>query len=400
MVNNIDFIVKSLAWKLDPRVPTPAQRRNSINTGHSGVPLKYIERSRYYDGYISGIASNVQGLAPATIPVQKWIHAHQFPNNCNGKTFSIVKGASFPNGLGSCIHILSSMLAHSLQKGHILLYDENVGSHFSDQGRNFDQYFQPISNCSMEHGLAANDTEFLSFGSYEATVVPAEAQALVKEEDPNMPPDAMKYWWRGQGAAFLMHFNENLVTNIMRVYSSLNGPYLDFTGSPPHLPAGVVSMHIRGTDKQVEMTLVPPKIFVEKLIRVLQENPQHLVGAFISSEDPNIMKQVQNFRRNWTEKNAPSIPRPWHLYTITMEQLPGAVPLEQIKILGANKIFPYLMLQLMIHLQCDAFIGQRGSNWIRLIDELRCAWVPKCSAPFYELGNDNSWRHYNWRRKL
>lgn len=146
------------------------------------------------------------------------------------------------------------------------------------------------------------------------------------------------------------------------------------------------------------MALVPPQVFIEKLIPVFQENSQHLVGAFISSEDPLIMRQVQNLRRNWTRTHEPSIPWQRDVYTLTMEQLEGVDPLEQIKTLGRNKIFPYLMLQVLIHLQCDAFIGQRGSNWIRLLDELRCAWVPKCSAPFYEVGDDASWRSYTWRR--
>ena len=31
-------------------------------------------------------------------------------------------------------------------------------------------------------------------------------------------------------------------------------------------------------------------------------------------------------------------------------------------------------------------LGTLGSNWNRLIDELRCVWVPKCMQPYIELG--------------
>ena len=37
-------------------------------------------------------------------------------------------------------------------------------------------------------------------------------------------------------------------------------------------------------------------------------------------------------------------------------------------------------------LECDAWVGTRGSNWNRLIDELRCVWVPKCAQPYVEVG--------------
>jgi hypothetical protein len=33
------------------------------------------------------------------------------------------------------------------------------------------------------------------------------------------------------------------------------------------------------------------------------------------------------------------------------------------------------LLQLTLALEADAWIGTRGSNWNRLIDELRCVWV-------------------------
>ena len=51
----------------------------------------------------------------------------------------------------------------------------------------------------------------------------------------------------------------------------------------------------------------------------------------------------------------------------------------------------------------------RLSNWNRLIDELRCTWVPKCLHPFYEVGGpyeqpeeggrleDYSWGPLGWR---
>lgn len=44
-------------------------------------------------------------------------------------------------------------------------------------------------------------------------------------------------------------------------------------------------------------------------------------------------------------------------------------------------------------LACDcAQVTSRGSNWDRLIDELRCVWVAKCAYPFVEIGEEET----NW----
>ena len=57
------------------------------------------------------------------------------------------------------------------------------------------------------------------------------------------------------------------------------------------------------------------------------------------------------------------------------------------------------LLQLLMALEADAWITTRGSNWNRIIDELRCIWVDKCAHPVVEIGNKASWYPtYSWRR--
>lgn len=53
-------------------------------------------------------------------------------------------------------------------------------------------------------------------------------------------------------------------------------------------------------------------------------------------------------------------------------------------------------LQLLMALECDAWVGTRGSNWNRLIDELRCIWLPKCTAVYVEVGEDKDCLDYGW----
>jgi hypothetical protein len=44
------------------------------------------------------------------------------------------------------------------------------------------------------------------------------------------------------------------------------------------------------------------------------------------------------------------------------------------------------LLQLLMSLEADAWVGTRSSNWNRLIDELRCVWVDKCPNAYVEVG--------------
>jgi hypothetical protein len=53
------------------------------------------------------------------------------------------------------------------------------------------------------------------------------------------------------------------------------------------------------------------------------------------------------------------------------------------------------LLQLTLALEADAWISTRGSNWSRLIDELRCVWVDKCQHPYVEVG-DEPLGSYSW----
>lgn len=50
-------------------------------------------------------------------------------------------------------------------------------------------------------------------------------------------------------------------------------------------------------------------------------------------------------------------------------------------------------------LECDAWVGTRGSNWNRLIDELRCVWVPKCLHTYVDVGRRANWDGYSWRMR-
>ena len=51
---------------------------------------------------------------------------------------------------------------------------------------------------------------------------------------------------------------------------------------------------------------------------------------------------------------------------------------------------------MVMSMEADAWVGTRGSNWNRLLDELRCIWVDKCGLSYTEVGTPESWAGYNW----
>lgn len=65
--------------------------------------------------------------------------------------------------------------------------------------------------------------------------------------------------------------------------------------------------------------------------------------------------------------------------------------------LGRSALTHTWILQLLMALECDAWVGTRNSNWNRLIDELRCTMLDKCHAPYLEVGRKKDWLEYHWR---
>ena len=69
-------------------------------------------------------------------------------------------------------------------------------------------------------------------------------------------------------------------------------------------------------------------------------------------------------------------------------------PHEQIRLFGRSNMTMIWLLQLWMAVECDAWVGQRNSNWNRLIDEMRCVLVDKCDHVFIEMGEHKEWGGY------
>jgi hypothetical protein len=158
------------------------------------------------------------------------------------------------------------------------------------------------------------------------------------------------------------------------------------------LPHGVVSAHVRHGDKGSVMRLVDFGDYVAKAEDLKRNAPFHLRRAlFVSSEDSAVFTNASSpaaMLGSWASL--------WYDFPMANE---GG--LEQMRLLEKEaprgRLVRFHFLALLMHLECDAWVGTRASNWCRLIDELRSVWVDKHSHPFAEVG-DLSLHHntYFW----
>jgi hypothetical protein len=125
------------------------------------------------------------------------------------------------------------------------------------------------------------------------------------------------------------------------------------------MPRPIVSVHVRhGKDKAREMNIIDLPAFMEQVERIRQHNPA-VRSIWLSTESQDIVDQSGDYGPWWrvyytkTKRIFQEEPDPWNTHTPNREELDLAF---------AN---------LLIASRADYFVGVLGSNWNRLIDELR-----------------------------
>ena len=368
-------------------------------------------------------AADPSALAPLTARAQRLLYEWQHPPRCEGRTFVVSQGNDPRAGIGSHIHIASHHFAVALELGAVFVWADNVGSIYTDPDtcgdggdNNLQCFFLPPSNCTLQDAHAPGNTIVsLRFGDageaagygYKFYHVPALLQRLW--EGAGLPAaasantgqqDAVKYWFRGQVAAYLMRPNAATAA-AFRALRTAPGAMLTAAGpaAPAQqraalgapalpLPPGLVSLHIRHGDKGSEMKLVPTEAYLEAAARLVKMHPMALAprGIFMSTEDPEAPVLAGQLLAG-----APGFAH-WSMawYDVPRANSNGPEQLSQFS-LPRGVLSRIWLLQILLALECDAWVGTRGSNWNRVIDELRCVWVPKCQNVFEEVGDFERW---------
>ena len=323
-------------------------------------------------------------LAPATHEAQMLIWRSQNPDDCAGAQYLVSRGHTRGNGIGSLMHVTGYHLAVAVEEGRVFLFSEKTGEEWTDAScgaaRNWECFFRAPSRCSREHLKNGNYVEMELHHSARAlpsSGMPAAARALLRAAAPHLSDDAAKYWWRAQSVAYLMRLNEatRAAVRALRQDAALislapaggGGALSAQQAATIPLPPGVIHAHVRHGDKYTEMLLQGTARYTNASAALVLAQPFSLRKAlFVSTEDPGVPEEAAALlgQEGWTVLH----------YTIRRS---NRGPLQQLQDLGEDSAATTTrthLQQMLLSLEADAWVGTRGSNWNRLLDELRCTW--------------------------
>ena len=398
---------------------------------------------------LADLQAQGRGYALGTAELQALIRRAQFPLGSDGCEVGV--GRFFVShgqgdepghaGIGATLQFVAMHLGISVGLNRTFLWADNIGMDFSDEATCGDKFgvlcfLRQPSSCTLEDAhMPGADTVHVGGTRPELLYerfglahdfIPSEAQRILSEtgDTPTLQPvgeSAMRYLWRAQCAAFLLMLNDKTLADLrsLRLLSTGGGQrsapapsgsaahpdpvaQFFFSISPPLLRSfsrrdalelaptfpmrrGTISMHIRHGDKGSEMKLVPTLRYLEAAASLQHSMALSLVQqGFVSTEDPGALAEL-----NATVMQSPGAYERWALRYSDIPRI-NSNGLEQLKSftnIPRARLTQLWLLQLLMALECDAWVGTRGSNWNKLIDQLRCVWVPKCSMPYVEVGN-------------
>ena len=192
-----------------------------------------------------------------------------------------------------------------------------------------------------------------------------------------------------------MRLNTRTMDEIKKLRYDPNMHYFQYPTIPFQVPVspGAIHIHVRcsNCNKNLEMPSMTTKDFIRKALELTQLMPVSFSRTIIfTSDDSYALNDAINITKQ--EK--------WNLIYSKIDRLPGGFSLDEPdkikKMKSKSRLTIDHLMQLLLALEADAWIGHRGSNWNRLIDELRCVIVPKCFNSYIDVLNSSSYS-LGWR---
>ncbi|CAI5954662.1 unnamed protein product [Closterium sp. NIES-64] len=129
-------------------------------------------------------------------------------------------------------------------------------------------------------------------------------------------------------------------------------------GGEVYMPRPVVSVHVRQGDKEKEMRLSSFRAYILHVQRLRLRVPDvHYV--WLSTEMQSVIDELDSYS-DWT-----------FMYSKNKRQLGSTQMLEYERAAGLEQLVGVSFANLLIASECDFFVGPLGSNWNRLINNLR-----------------------------
>jgi hypothetical protein len=368
LITYVSLVLFTLINVRLPNIFAPPKRR--VSTG--SVPAWYEPNHRVRRRSLSLWKSD---------EIARAIEEQQNPVNCTSKPYMVLHHPA--SGLGSLVHVASAFLAHAWEQDHVLVLAPDFAAGWTDgqycQGsHSLECFFQPLTACAPSGQLPAGAVT-VDVGDEDVVnkIPKAWHDAFQRDVDlrsalPGADRDVgVKYWWRAQSAAYLLRLNARTSNHLtqQRKWLAEHGVI------PMPLPPNTFSCHVRHSNKGIEMPLLDFATYGEAVRRTADAQRILNPYVFVSTEDPKV---VDDARMTFGAR-ALVVP-----YNRT-----NPSSLEAHMAGGANETL-HGLLNLWISLESTYFIGQHGSNWNRLIDELRRIWPGEshdgCCTRYTEVG--------------
>ncbi|KAK6505232.1 hypothetical protein TWF481_007149 [Arthrobotrys musiformis] len=377
-----------------------------------------INRTGSWQDHIHSLDDD--GLSPLTKWAQQYIYDHQHPKDCTGKKFYVLKNKWPRHGLGAIIRRVFIELSGAIQTDRILIFDPKnaPGNTLVDEscGKSTGTYaslecvIEQLSSCASyateENSVHAIDPSEAKDGRVRDTVPFVELVYSSYFAGTGVSPggSVLRYWWRAQLYGYILRPNRAALERMteLRLNKTLHQGFETNRGNLDNpeerevlfpLPPSTVSIHIRHGDKAGEGRLISTRDYIVAAERFILRNPlSYMKRAFLSTEDPGAIAEAKRTPFVNPIRSFGNIDWTWYFSNIPRVDGGPQANLELVH----NKTDSLLthMMQLWMAIECDTFVGNRNSNWNKMIDAIRCTLMDKCRAPYIDAGFVADWVNF------
>ncbi|EGX47383.1 hypothetical protein AOL_s00083g476 [Orbilia oligospora ATCC 24927] len=377
-----------------------------------------INRTGSWQDHINSLDDD--GLSPLTKWAQQYIYDHQHPEDCTGKKFYVLKNKWPRHGLGAIIRRVFIEMSAAIQTDRILIFDpedspgntlveETCGKHVGAKA-SLECVIERLSSCASyatkENSVHQIDPSEVKDGKIRDTVPFAELAYSSYFGGSGVSPggSVLRYWWRAQLYGYILRPNRAALERMteLRLNKTLHQGVETNRGNveepearevPFPLPPSTVSIHIRHGDKAGEGRLISTRDYIVAAERFILRNPlSYIKRAFMSTEDPGAIAEAKRTPFVNPVRSFGNVD--WTWYYSNIPRVDGG-PQANLA-LAHNKTDSLLthMMQLWMAVECDTFVGNRNSNWNKMIDAIRCTLMDKCRAPYIDAGFVADWINF------
>eukprot|EP00762_Andalucia_godoyi_P002184 ANDGO_07480.mRNA.1 hypothetical protein len=352
--------------KAPAAVPEELRSRFYMNTSLPFDPL-FDERLPFKNFAVKNMPFVDYGI--------RFLELWQNPKSCDGVKFALWSFRGQISGLGSDLHTISWAMQTAITTNRILhflpterwLYSspefcEDIGLHC---------YIFPITKCELPPKDKYDYTRLPTINSPQASdarvvVIPCCYVSPFDFDIPNVflsdesidwkqideRVQVRKTWWRTVFTGFLWARLRPEMHSWMRDFIKASVRESD-------LAKDAVCIHIRHGDKAREMQLHPLRDYVEGAARIVEQ-----LGIdkriFLSTDDENVILELGNFKD-------------WEIFYLNQERHNNMSPMQQADAMKGTKFLQISLANLLFQTMpsCRGWVQTTGSNWCRLINEVR-----------------------------